>query len=133
MFGSPIAIVMSMVIAAGGAIQAPPTSYFVGTWTNISERPGGPASFTVAYRDGKTFVKIDPQPETEATVYRLISTGSGPRKAQDADALIVDTNLYLFVIKRSDAGKALLEMFAKKSREPGRMLYYSSEPYAKGK
>ncbi|MBZ5499558.1 MAG: hypothetical protein LAP85_24425 [Acidobacteriia bacterium] len=144
MLGRMVVLMMSWIVASGNAIQAPPTpTFFVGTWTNASERSGGPASFTVVYRDDKTFITIRPQaeseftlPELEATAYRLISTGSGPLQNLEPSALVAYTEQILYVFKRTDAGKVVLEIFTKPGPGRGglgRGPYYSSEPYDKSK
>ena len=72
----------------------------------------------------------------EATAYRLSSTGSGPLQEQEAGALVVYTDQVLYVIKRTDADKVVLERFTKPGPGrggPGRGPFYSSEPFAKGK
>lgn len=130
MFRCVFVFVLGWIVAAGSAIQGPPT-FFLGAWNNVAVRPGGPESFVVVYRDGKTFVTIaGVGPEREATVYVLVPPPSGSRP--QPSALVVNADQRLFVIKRTDADKVVLEMFTKFS-DPGSTPFYSSEPYAKGK
>jgi hypothetical protein len=74
-------------------------------------------------------------PEQEPTLYRLMSTGSGPRQEKEAAALMVNTDRYLFIVRRAEAGKAILEMYLKQSggRGAAGMLGYTEEPFAKDK
>jgi hypothetical protein len=136
MIARAAAFVMTCVIAAAAAPQAPPSSFFLGTWRNTSEGPpGGPSWFRVEFRDGKTLVTIEGMPEQEPTLYRLMSTGSGPRQEKEAAALMVNTDRYLFIVRRAEGGKAILEMYPKQSggRGGSGMLGYTAEPFAKDK
>ncbi|MBZ5498905.1 MAG: hypothetical protein LAP85_21110 [Acidobacteriia bacterium] len=146
MFGQLVVLVMSWIVASGSPIQAPaPPTFFVGTWNNVETPPRGPASFKVLYRDGKTFIKIRPQfeselelPEMEATAYRPGPSGSGIPQEQDAGALVVNTDQTLYVIKRTGTSQVVLERYTKsaaRGRGPegiGYYFYYSGT-YAKGK
>ena len=127
-------MLMGWILFSGNVFQAaPPPSFFIGTWNNTATPPVGPRLFSVGYRDGKTFMQIETHPEEEATVYHLSSGGSGYREGLEADALMVNSDLYLIVIKRADPNKVILEMFLAKPVSPDRRKNYVSEPFEKVK
>lgn len=112
-----VLLVLSVVGAdSQGSTNPRNPTYFVGNWTNVSGKPGGASSFSVAQESGRTFLTVVSTGGTdrlEATVYALVPSPLPAGYRPEASALMASSGERVYIVKKAPSGGASLETYTK--------------------